>query len=269
MPAVAHPDGDRFGGRVVVVTGGGSGIGAAACRLFAAGGATVAVLDRRPGPAEEVAAEVAGIPVVADVADPAAVAAACDRVAADAGGIDHVVSNAGVGRWKPLVEVTDAEWRLLVDVNLSGAFHVLRATVPHLRARGGGSIVHVASLNAHRSVAGEGPYSAAKAGVVSLTRTAALELAPTIRVNCVSPGIVDTPLTAPITGSAELTGALTGAIPAGRFATAAEVAEVIAFLASDAAAFVTGQDVVVDGGAGLLGATSDRLVQAFSRQPPA
>lgn len=248
----------------VLITGGGSGIGAAAARRFAAAGAAVAVLDRRAAAAEAVAEEVGGLAVVADVADPVGVTAAVDEVAARLGGtLDVVVSNAGVGNWKPLTDYTDAEWRVLLDVNLSGAFYVLRAAVPHLRAAGGGSIVHVASLNAHRAVPGEGPYSAAKAGVVNLTRTAALELAPTIRVNCVSPGVVATPLTAPITGDAALLDAVTGAIPAGRVATPEEVADVIAFLASDAAAFVTGQDLVVDGGAGLLGATSDRLARAF------
>ena len=207
--------------------------------------------------------------MVADVADPAAVTAGIDEAASRLGGLTTVVSNAGVGNWKPLVDHTDEEWHRLVDVNLSGPFFVLRAAVPHLRAAGGGSIVHVASLNAHRAVPNEGPYSAAKAGLVNLTNTAALELAPAIRVNCVSPGVIDTPLIAALTSSPALMDALLGAIPAARIATAAEVADVIAFLASDAAGFITGQDVIIDGGAGLLGATTDRLVQAFSKTPPA
>jgi NAD(P)-dependent dehydrogenase (short-subunit alcohol dehydrogenase family) len=256
------------GTRVAVVTGGGSGIGEATCRLLAEQGVGVAVLDRDAAAAERVAGEVGGTAVPADVTDPAAVAAALDEAAARLGPLTDVVSNAGIGRWKPLESITDAEWRLLVDVNLTGAFYVLRAAIPHLRAAGRGSVVHVATLNVHRPVPNEGPYSAAKAGVVSLTGTAAMELAPTIRVNCVSPGIVATPLTAAITGSPAVLDAVTGAIPRGRIAAAEEVASVIAFLLSDAAAAITGQDLVVDGGGGLLGATTDRLVEAFRAAPP-
>lgn len=256
------------GARVAVVTGGGSGIGEATCRLLAGQGVAVAVLDRDHAAAERVATEVGGSAHAADVTDPAAVGAALDDVVARHGGLTDLVSNAGIGRWKALEAITDAEWRLLLDVNLTGAFYVLRAAIPHLRASGGGAVVHVATLNVHRPVPNEGPYSAAKAGLVSLTQTAALELAPAIRVNCVSPGIVDTPLTAAITSSAAVTEAVTGAIPRGRIAGAEEVASVIAFLLSDAAAAVTGQDLVVDGGGGLLGATTDRLVRAFQAAPP-
>jgi len=256
------------GTRVAVVTGGGSGIGEATCRLLAEQGVGVAVLDRDAAAAERVAGEVGGTAVPADVTDPVAVAAALDEAVNRLGPLTDVVSNAGIGRWKPLESITDAEWRLLVDVNLTGAFYVLRAAIPHLRAAGRGSVVHVATLNVHRPVPNEGPYSAAKAGVVSLTGTAAIELAPTIRVNCVSPGIVATPLTAAITGSPAVLDAVTGAIPRGRIAAAEEVASVIAFLLSDAAAAITGQDLVVDGGGGLLGATTDRLVEAFRSAPP-
>src|SRR5687767_14221784 len=111
--------GPRLDGRKALVTGGGSGIGAATCRRFVAEGATVAVLDRRASAAVEVAEEVGGIAVVADVADATAVAAAVAEAAEGLGGLTDVVSNAGVGRWKPLCDYTDEEWRLLVDVNMS------------------------------------------------------------------------------------------------------------------------------------------------------
>ena len=178
------------------------------------------------------------------------------------GGVTDVIANAGFGLNKPLHRYTDAEWRLVVGVNLDGTFHTLRAAIPLLLDGGGGSIVTVASLNASRPLQGEAPYSAAKAGVVNLTRTAALEYAPTIRANCVSPGMVATALTAIITEDPEFTAVAEAGTPLQRIGSSAEIADVIAFLCSDAARYITGQELVVDGGAALPNLQADTIVRA-------
>jgi NAD(P)-dependent dehydrogenase (short-subunit alcohol dehydrogenase family) len=147
-------------------------------------------------------------------------------------------------------------------VNLDGTFHTMRAAIPLLLEGGGGSIVTVASLNASRPLQGEAPYSAAKAGVVNLTRTAALEYAPTIRANCVSPGMIATALTQVITDDPDFTAVAEAGTPLARIGSAEEVADVIAFLCSDAARYVTGQELVVDGGAGLPNLQADQIVRA-------
>lgn len=249
-------------GHRAIVTGGGAGIGAATARLLAAQGASVAVLDRVEASAAEVAAEIGGHAVTVDVRDPDATTAAVQRAAEAMGGLSDVVVNAGVGLNKPLHAYTDAEWRLVVGVNLDGAFHTLRACIPLLLGAGGGNIVTVASLNASRPLQGEAPYSAAKAGLVNLTRTAALEYAPTIRANCVSPGMVATALTSMITDDPDFSAAAEAGTPLGRLGTVDDVAGVIAFLCSDAAAYVTGQELVVDGGAGLPNLQADAIVRA-------
>jgi NAD(P)-dependent dehydrogenase (short-subunit alcohol dehydrogenase family) len=183
-------------GRRAVVTGGGSGIGAATCRWFAGEGARVAVLDVDHGAAEAVAGAVGGVAVGADVADATALTAAFDRAAAALGGLDTVVNNAGTGNVLPLHDYPDEEWERLLRVNLTGVFNGTRAAVAHLRAAGRtGAVVNVSSLSGLRPTRGEAPYSAAKAGVVALTMSAALEYGPGIRVNCVSPGFIRTPLT--------------------------------------------------------------------------
>ena len=139
---------------------------------------------------------------------------------------------------------------------------VLRAAIPLLLEGGGGNVVTVASLNASRPLQGEAPYSAAKAGIVNLTRTVALEYAPSIRANCVSPGMIATALTSIITDDADFTAVAEAGTPLGRIGTAAEVAEVIAFLCSDAAAYMTGQELILDGGAGLPNLQADAIVRA-------
>jgi NAD(P)-dependent dehydrogenase (short-subunit alcohol dehydrogenase family) len=254
--------GTSLDGHRAIVTGGGAGIGAATARLLAARGARVAVLDRNGATARAVADEVGGTAVEVDVADATAMTAAVQQAAEAMGGLTDVVANAGMGLNKALHLYSDKEWRLVVGVNLDGTFHTLRAAIPILLDAGGGNLVTVATLNATRPLQGEAPYSAAKAGVVNLTATAALEYAPTIRANCVSPGMIATGLTAIITNDADFTAVAEAGTPLRRIGTADEVAEVIAFLCSDAAAYMTGQNLVVDGGAGLPSLQADTIVTA-------
>lgn len=254
----------RFAGRKVIVTGGASGIGAACCRLFAAEGAAVTVLDRDQAGAEAVAGEVGGRAAVADVRDSAAVDQAIQAAAEAMGGLTDLVNNAGVGMAKPLLQYTDKEFALLVGVNLTGTFNGIRAAAPIIQAAGGGSIVNNASLTGLRPTRGEGPYSAAKAGVLNLTQSAALELAPAVRVNAVAPGMIRTPLTEIVAGTDEWRTAAEAGTPLGRIGRAEEVAEVIAFLSSDAASYVTGQTIVIDGGSVLPSLQSDALLRAIS-----
>jgi NAD(P)-dependent dehydrogenase (short-subunit alcohol dehydrogenase family) len=256
--------GSRFAGRTVIVTGGASGIGTACCRLFAGEGAAVTVFDRDADGAEAVAREIGGRAQVVDVRDGDAVTAAVHEAADAMGGLTDLVNNAGIGMAKPLLQYSDKEFALLVAVNLTGTFNGIRAAAPIMQAAGGGSIVNNASLTGLRPTRGEGPYSAAKAGVLNLTQTAALELAPSVRVNAVAPGMIRTPLTEIVAGTDEWRTAAEAGTPLGRLGEADEVAEVIAFLSSAAAAYITGQTIVIDGGSVLPSLQSDALLRAIS-----
>jgi NAD(P)-dependent dehydrogenase (short-subunit alcohol dehydrogenase family) len=274
-------------GHTAVVTGGSRGIGRAVAERLARDGARVAVVDIDPdgdgtaadpgdvgrgGTAADPGSTDARGAIVtvlrADVADAEAMTAAVERAAEALGGLSILVNNAGFGTAKPLDRYTDSEWSRLVGVNLTGVWHGIRAAASLLRAaaaaRGeAASIVNVAGTTASRPTRGEGPYAAAKAGVVALTRTAALELAPAVRVNSVSPGYIATRLTRAVVDDDDLRARVERRIPLARIGRPDDVAGVVAFLCSGDAAYLTGQDVIVDGGAVLPSHQSDDLLKTL------
>lgn len=253
-------------GQVAIITGGGSGIGAATARRFAGEGATVAVFDRDGGGAIEVAAEVGGHAYALDVRDSDEVATTIDLVAQTLGRIDILVNNAGTGDLRPMHTVDDKLWHRLIDVNLTGTFNATRAAIPYMLELGGGAIVNNASVSGLAPTRNEAAYSAAKAGVISLTKSGALEYGPTVRVNCVAPGHVRTPLTAVWEQMPDAFAPIAEAIPLGRIGEAAEVAEAILFLASKRASYITGHTLVIDGGVLLPQAGTDAaLAKLFDR----
>jgi meso-butanediol dehydrogenase/(S,S)-butanediol dehydrogenase/diacetyl reductase len=240
----------RFAGRVAIVTGGASGIGAATARGLAGEGARVVIVDADAGGGAAVAAEIGGIARVADVAD----ADDDERLVADTvrahGGLDVLVQCAFSAAFGAIGSLGLAEWSRTLDVTLTAAFTMLRAAIPAMRARGIGAVVNVASVSGVRADRGLAAYNAAKAGLINLTRTAALELVGSgIRVNAVCPGLIDTPALQRAFARWPARAAVArAAVPAGRFGRPDEVARAILFLASEEASYVTGTTLVVDGG---------------------
>jgi NAD(P)-dependent dehydrogenase (short-subunit alcohol dehydrogenase family) len=238
-------------GRVALVTGASSGIGAAAARALAAAGAAVALLARRREPLESLAAELGediALPLVADVADSGQVATAVEATVARFGRLDAVVNSAGVVMPAALADTDDGAWAAQIDANLSGSFFVAREAVPHLGE--GGSIVNVGSELAAIGMEMYVAYCAAKAGVIGLTRALAAELAPAIRVNAVCPGPVDSPMLAAefeLFGAEAAVAETLARVPLGRLGRVEEVAAAILYLTADAT-FATGTILALDGG---------------------
>ena len=243
----------RLQGRVAAITGGALGIGRATARLFAEEGATVALGDVQLEAAEKVAQEIErgggkAIAIGLDVGDAAQVQAFVDRVAREFGRLDVMFANAGIAHSAPFLEHPEAQWHRVLRVNLTGVFLCGQAAARQMvRQGGGGRIITTASINGFRGVENLVGYNAAKAGVIELTRTMAVELAQhRITVNAIAPAQIDTRLTRTLPEEARRR--RVERIPMGRFGEPEEVARVALFLASDDASYVTGHTLAVDGG---------------------
>ncbi len=239
----------RLDGKIAIVTGAGQGIGRAIAGKLATEGGTVVVTDLDEASATATAAELPGaVALRTDVTDRAAVQATVDEVIARFGRIDVLVNNAGWDKASPFVESDPADWDRAITINLYGVLHTSKAVLPVLIEQGGGAIVNLGSDAGRVGSSGEAVYSAAKGGIIAFTKSLAREVARhRIRVNCVCPGPTDTALFASFAGP-KLREALTRAIPFGRLGQPADVANAVAFLASDEASFITGQTVSVSGG---------------------
>lgn len=247
--------GDRYAGKVALVTGGASGLGEACCRRLAAEGARVAVLDIDVAAAERLVRTLRdeGADAIAfrcDVTDAAATEGAVNETARHFGRLDLAVNNAGIaGTLAPVIDYPIPTWDRVLAVNLSGVFHGMRAQIPLMVRQGGGVIVNMASILGTVGFAGAAAYVAAKHGVVGLTKTAALEVGPAnVRVNAICPSFIQTPLTMGAIPAGEAWDGLAALHALKRCAKPPEIAAVVAFLGSDDASYVNGAIYVVDGG---------------------
>lgn len=254
-PVVPTP-GQRFTGKVAFVTGGGTGIGRATARAFAAEGARVAVTGL-PGSGTQETVDLitadGGQALALDL-DVTVEGQVVDALAATIeayGRLDVAFNNAGVEQSRtPLAELPTADWTRLVDVDLTGVFHCMKHQIPLLEAAGGGSVVNTSSGAGVIGIAGQAAYAAAKWGVIGMTKSVALEVAAQgIRVNAVAPGMIDTPMMGRVSGGTEEGYAqVVGQEPVGRMGRPEEIASAVLWLSSDLGAFAVGHTLVVDGG---------------------
>ena len=244
--------------KVAIITGAATGIGRATALLFAREGASVIVADINEDDAQRTVADIKGEGADArfvrtDVSEAEDVQALMERTAEEMGGIDVIVNNAGAQRSGAVTEFQESEWDLLMHINPRSCFLGAKYGVPYLRKRGGGSIVNVSSLAGLKGGAGMTAYSASKGAIIAFTRALAEELAPdNIRANSVCPGWIDTPFNEPaiefMGGRAQQEDMVQQTVPLKRQGTPEEIAPGILYLASDASSYVTGQELVIDGG---------------------
>jgi len=244
--------GPHFGRRTTIVTGAARGIGEAIARSAAERGDLVGVLDIDGAGADRVASAIDGVALVAATNDETEVLAAFERFAERTGETapDLVVNNAGIVRFGSLAELSSDDWRATVDVNLTGTFLVARAAAVRMVDRGrGGAIVNITSINGVSPGPYAGAYGSTKAAIALLTQQLAIEFGPAgIRVNAVAPGLIDGGMSEPIYADAAVRAARAAKVPLGRLGTVEDIAKVVLFVGGDEAAYLTGQNIVVDGG---------------------
>jgi 2-hydroxycyclohexanecarboxyl-CoA dehydrogenase len=240
----------KLEGKIAIVTGAGQGIGRGIATKLAVEGATVVVTDINEDTAKETASAIGGVGIRTDVTSRESVEAMVEQVVRQFGRIDVLVNNAGWDKSGPFVDSDPADWDRIIAINLYGVLHTSKAVLPIMAGQGAGSVVNLASDAGRVGSSGEAVYSAAKGGVVAFTKATAREMARhQVNANCVCPGPTDTALFASMGGdNPKLREALTKAIPFRRLAQPEDLANVVAFLASDEAAYVTGQTVSVSGG---------------------
>ena len=239
----------RLEGRVAVVTGAASGIGAATARRFAKEGALLVLGDLDEDGGSSIASECAADFVCTDVTQESQIQALLSNAVERHGRLDIVCNNAGILVPGTLPDLAPEDWHRVIDVDLHSVYYGCRAAISHMRTSGGGAIMNLASVSGLAGDYAMPAYNAAKAGVLNFTRAIAMGHAREgIRINAVCPGVIDTPMSAAVKSFPKLVDAYCQNIPMGRFGRAEEIAAVIAFLASDDASYVTGAALVADGG---------------------
>jgi len=238
----------KLKGRRILITGAASGMGRAIAQLFAKEGAQLALLDRNAAGVAAVATELQAFGCQCDISSWEEVAQSVARAIEHCGGLDGVVNAAGVYLAKPFEEIDPQSWNRIVSTNLNGPYHIVRATLPALRAASAATIVNIASVSGHMPMAGTSVYSASKAAVLMLTKCLGFELGPTIRVNAICPGVIRTEMTRHIWEDPARAAATADRVALKKIGSPEEIAQAALYLSCDDSGFSTGTEIVVDGG---------------------